>query len=134
MDVLFVCVHNAGRSQMAAAIFNALAAGRHTAASAGTGPAPAVNPLVPPVLAELGIALPPDAAPRHLTTEMAATAGRVITMGCGVDGTCPAGMLIAEDWRLDDPAGQPVAAVRAVRDAIVLRVRALLAELDTTPV
>lgn len=124
--VLFVCVRNAGRSQMAAALFNALARERGldwTAESAGTEPADRVHPEVVAAMAELGIDLS-DARPRALTDEQVAAAARVITMGCAVDAaTCP-----VEDWGLPDPHGRPPAEVRAIRDEIRRRVEALLDE------
>ncbi|MSQ28515.1 MAG: arsenate reductase ArsC [Dehalococcoidia bacterium] len=129
MQVLFVCVHNAGRSQMAEAIFNALSGGRHHAMSGGTMPGSAVNPQVGPVLAEIGVALG-SAAPKPLDPALITAADRTITMGCGVAEACPAGLYITEDWGLDDPAGQPLPVVRAVRDQIAARVKALIDELD----
>jgi protein-tyrosine-phosphatase len=127
--VLFVCVHNAGRSQMAEAFFNTLARERGLAAvaqSAGTAPGERVNPAAAQAMAEVGISL--DAhLPKRLTPELARTADRIVTMGCGVEaGMCPAGTYISEDWQLPDPHGQPIEAVRAVRDAVRERVQALI--------
>jgi arsenate reductase len=130
--VLFVCVHNAGRSQMAEGFFNALAAERGVdvrASSAGTAPGERINPTAVEVMAEIGISL--DGAPQLLTPELATASGRVITMGCGVtEAMCPAGTYLGEDWGLPDPHGQDAAQVRTVRDAVRARVEALLDELS----
>ena len=126
-QVLFVCVHNAGRSQMAAALLDHHAAGRVTVRSAGSAPADGINPAVAEVLAEVGIDLS-RAFPKPLTTDAVDAADVVITMGCG--DVCPIfpGKRYL-DWQLDDPAGRPVDEVRPIRDEIDRRVRALLAEL-----
>ncbi|WP_370970462.1 arsenate reductase ArsC [Amycolatopsis sp. cg9] len=126
-EVLFVCVHNAGRSQMAAALLDHHAAGRVTVRSAGSAPASAVNPAVVAVMAELGIDVSRE-FPKRLTTGAVEAADVVITMGCG--DACPVfpGKRYL-DWQLDDPAGRPVEQVRPIRDEIDRRVRALLAEL-----
>jgi arsenate reductase len=125
---LFVCLHNAGRSQMSAALFEREAASRHEADSAGTTPADRVHPEVVEVMRELGIDLA-DRTPRKLTTEAAQRADVVVTMGCGDE--CPyiPGKRYL-DWELEDPKGQPLEAVRRTRDDIARRVRALVAELD----
>jgi arsenate reductase len=125
---LFVCLHNAGRSQMSAALFAQAADGRHRALSAGTTPAERVHPEVVEVMRELGIELA-DRTPQLLTRELAKQADVVITMGCGDE--CPyiPGKRYL-DWDLPDPKGQPLETVRATRDEIAARVRALLAELD----
>jgi protein-tyrosine-phosphatase len=125
--VLFVCLHNAGRSQMSEALFQRAAGGRHEAASAGTEPADRVHPEVVLAMRELGVELG-GRTPRRLTPELAAWADVVVTMGCG--DACPyvPGKRYL-DWELPDPRGQPVAAVRATRDEIVRRVEGLLAEL-----
>jgi arsenate reductase len=127
-DVLFVCLHNAGRSQMSAALFEREADGRHAAMSAGTTPGERVHPEVVEVMRELGIDLA-DRRPRLLTRELAEQAGLVVTMGCGDE--CPyiPGKRCI-DWDLPDPAGRPLGEVRATRDEIVRRVRTLIAELD----
>lgn len=126
--VLFVCVQNAGRSQMAAALFNRHAQGRAWADSAGTRPATRVHPEVLEVMREIGINL--DAAkPRLLTAELAADAVRVITMGCD-EGECPVVSAPMEDWGLPDPAGRPIDSVREIRDDIDRRVRSLLSNLE----
>ncbi len=129
-QVLFVCVHNSGRSKMAEAFFNQMAQGRDMSAqSAGTQPGAGVNPTVVEAMREIGIDLSAS-KPSQLTPEMARSADRVITMGCGVAESCPAGFLITEDWGLDDPAGQPVEKVRAIRDQVKERVQALIADLE----
>ena len=127
--VLFVCVHNAGRSQMAEAFLRHLAGGRAAARSAGTVPSARVNPLAAQAMAERGISLD-DHRPKPLTPDLAAWADRVITMGCGIDESCPGLTGPVEDWELPDPSGQPLGFVRAVRDRIETRVSLLLGELD----
>jgi arsenate reductase len=126
--VLFVCLHNAGRSQMSEALFNRAAAGRHTALSAGTTPGDRVHPQVVEVMRELGIDLA-DRRPQPLTRDLAEQADVVVTMGCGDE--CPfiPGKRYI-DWELDDPKGRPIEEVRATRDEIGRRVVGLLAELD----
>jgi arsenate reductase (thioredoxin) len=125
ITVIFACVHNAGRSQMAAALFNALAdptAAR--AVSAGTEPGERVHPEVVLAMREVGIDLS-QARPRRLTAELAAGARLLLTMGCG--DACPAVPGVArEDWPLADPKGQPLEQVRAIRDQIRARVQALV--------
>lgn len=130
-SVLFVCVHNAGRSQMAAAYLARLGGDRVEVHSAGSAPADTVNPAVAEAMAEVGIDISAE-TPKILTTEAVRTSDVVITMGCG--DACPyfPGKRYL-DWRLDDPAGQGVAAVRPIRDAIESRVRGLLAELGIGP-
>jgi arsenate reductase len=125
---LFVCRQNAGRSQMSAALFEREAAGRHRALSAGTTPAAQVHPEVVEVMRELGVDLA-GRVPRGLTRELAEQADVVVTMGCGDE--CPyiPGKRYV-DWNLADPAGRPLAEVRATRDDIATRVRALVDELD----
>lgn len=125
--VLFVCLHNAGRSQMSQALFEQAAAGRHTALSAGTTPGDRVHPAVVEVMRELGIDLS-GRKPRILTRELAERADIVITMGCGDQ--CPVipGKRYL-DWELQDPKNRPLDEVRAIRDDISDRVRALIAEL-----
>ncbi len=127
--VLFVCLHNAGRSQMSEALFTRAAEGRHEARSAGTTPADRVHPEVAETMAELGIDLG-GRKPRRLSREDAEWADVVVTMGCGDE--CPyiPGKRYL-DWDLPDPKGQPLAAVRATRDEIDRRVRDLVAELDS---
>jgi arsenate reductase (thioredoxin) len=127
---LFVCLHNAGRSQMSAALFEHAAQGRHSALSAGTeaDPGGRVHPEVVSVMRELGIDLS-DRRPQRLTRELAERADVVITMGCG--DACPyiPGKRYV-DWNLQDPKGRPVEEVRVTRDEIARRVEALLTDLD----
>ena len=114
--VLFVCVHNAGRSQMAEALLNKMAAGTE------------INPVARQVMDEIGIPMDGQ-SPKMLTQAMADSASKVITMGCGVDGDlCPARIHLSEDWGLDDPKGQSIEKVRAIRDQIEAKVEQLLAE------
>jgi arsenate reductase (thioredoxin) len=127
-SVLFLCLHNAGRSQMSQGLFERAAQERHTAASAGTRPAQRVHPEVVEVMRELDIDLA-DRTPRALDREMAERADVVVTMGCGDE--CPyiPGKRYI-DWDLRDPTGLPVDQVRAIRDEIAERVDRLVAELD----
>ncbi|MEU4657383.1 arsenate reductase ArsC [Streptomyces sp. NPDC023723] len=126
-SVLFVCVHNAGRSQLAAAFLTHLGTGRVQVRSAGSAPASTVNPAVVEALAEVGIDISAE-TPKVLTTEAVQASDVVITMGCG--DACPyfPGKRYL-DWQLDDPAGQGIAAIRPIRDEIERRIRGLLAEL-----
>ncbi|MGW2029577.1 arsenate reductase ArsC [Streptomyces sp. NPDC001811] len=126
-SVLFVCVHNAGRSQMAAAFLTHLAGDRVEVRSAGSAPAGTVNPAVVEALAELGIDISAE-LPKVLTVEAVQASDVVITMGCG--DTCPVfpGKRYL-DWELPDPAGQGVEAVRPIRDEIEKRVRGLVDEI-----
>jgi len=125
--VLFVCVHNAGRSQMAAGYLEQLAGGRIDIRSAGSEPADRINPVAVEAMREDGVDLA-AATPKVLTPEAVQVADVVITMGCG--DACPyfPGKRY-DDWKLDDPAGQGIDAVRAIRDDIKARVAALVAEL-----
>lgn len=128
-EVLFVCVHNAGRSQMAAAFLQHLGAGRVVVRSAGSAPADDINPAVVEAMAEVGIDLRADGAtPKKLEDVAVQASDVVITMGCG--DACPThpGKRY-EDWKLDDPAGQGVDAVRPIRDEIRARVEVLLSSL-----
>ncbi|WP_249011513.1 arsenate reductase ArsC [Conexibacter sp. DBS9H8] len=131
--VLFVCLHNAGRSQMSAALFERAAGGRHRALSAGSEADPngQVHPPVVTVMDELGIDLS-QRRPQRLTQELAEAADVVVTMGCG--DACPyiPGKRYL-DWELTDPKGRPLAEVRAIRDEIAARVEGLLRELDQVP-
>jgi arsenate reductase (thioredoxin) len=124
--VLFVCVHNAGRSQMAAGLFGKLAGDRVAVRSAGSDPADEINPAAVQAMAEVGVDL--DGVPKLLTPDAVREADAVITMGCG--DTCPIfpGKRY-EDWELEDPSGKDVETVRGIRDEIEGRVRALLSEL-----
>jgi arsenate reductase len=131
--VVFVCVHNAGRSQMAEAFFNQMARGKAYAVSAGTQPAENVNPVVVEAMKEVGIDISGN-KPRLLTIEMVEKAARMITMGCGADagGLCPASFIETEDWALEDPQGKPITEVRKIRDEIKNRVNKLLTEIVST--
>ena len=127
--VLFVCVHNAGRSQMAAGYLQHLAGDRVTVLSAGSEPADQINPVAMRAMAEEGIDIT-AATPKVVTTEAVQASDVVITMGCG--DTCPIypGKRY-EDWDLNDPAGQGIDAVRPIRDEIRKRIEQLITELDT---
>jgi arsenate reductase (thioredoxin) len=126
-EVLFVCTHNAGRSQMAAALLDHEAAGRVHVTSAGSEPADRLNPAVVAAMAEIGLDISRE-YPKRLSTGAVQAADVVVTMGCG--DACPIypGKRY-EDWELSDPAGLDLAAVRPIRDEIGKRVRQLLAEL-----
>ncbi len=126
-EVLFVCVHNAGRSQMAAGLVKLRSEGRVHVRSAGSAPASEINPAVVEAMAEVGVDLG-EAYPKPLTDDFVKAADVVITMGCG--DACPIfpGKRY-EDWQLDDPAGQDVASVRVIRDDIDARVQQLVDEL-----
>jgi arsenate reductase len=130
-NALFVCLHNAGRSQMSRALFERAAAGRHGAEAAGTRPAEHLHPVVIAAMAEIGIDLS-DRRPRLLTREMAERADVVVTMGCGDE--CPyiPGKRYV-DWDLEDPKDMPIERVRELRDEIATRVEALIEELDRLP-
>jgi arsenate reductase (thioredoxin) len=127
-NVLFVCLHNAGRSQMSQALFERAAGGHHEARSAGTEPAQRVHPNVVTVMQEEGFDLS-DRVPRFLTTDLARWADVVVTMGCG--DACPVipGKKYV-DWELRDPSGLPLDEVRAIRDDIKGRVKKLVKDLD----
>ncbi len=129
-EVLFVCVHNAGRSQMAAALLHHHAAGSVRVTSAGSEPADQVNPAVREVMAEIGIDLSRE-FPEKLTTDAVAAADVVITMGCG--DACPVfpGKRYL-DWQLTDPAGRSAEEIRPIRDEIDAHVRTLLTELSSS--
>ena len=126
-SVLFVCVHNAGRSQMAAGLLGHLAGDRIEVRSAGTEPADRINPAAVAAMAEIGIDIT-AASPRVLTADAVESSDVVVTMGCG--DTCPFFPGVSyRDWRLDDPAGRPLEEVRRIRDDIAARVAALVEEL-----
>ncbi len=129
--VLFLCVHNAGRSQMALGWFNALAGGRAVAWSGGSEPADEINPAAVAAMAEIGMDIT-DEFPKPWTDEIVKAADVVITMGCG--DACPLypGKRY-EDWELEDPAGRSIEAVRPIRDEIGARVRSLLERLGIAP-
>ena len=128
-NVLFVCLHNAGRSQISQAFFERAAAGRHHARSAGTEPAEHLNPVVVDAMRELDIDIA-DRVPQRLTDGLARWADVVVTMGCG--DSCPyiPGRRYI-DWELPDPARQPLDTVRPIRDDIARRVAQLIQQLDT---
>ena len=126
--VLFVCVHNSGRSQMAEAFFNHLSGEKASASSAGTQPAAEINPTVVQVMHEAGLDISHH-KPKLLTFEMMENADRVITMGCGVEGVCPVSYVPMEDWQLEDPEGKPIEKVREIRDEIKAKIEALAKEL-----
>lgn len=128
-DVVFACVHNAGRSRMAEALFNREAADRYRAASAGTEPADRPHPEVIAALAEIAIDLDPTPG-RLLDPDLADSADRLVSMGCAVEEACPATTTPMTDWDLPDPKGRPMDEVRAIRDDIAGRVRDLIVELD----
>ncbi|MFB7719745.1 arsenate reductase ArsC [Nocardia sp. NPDC056100] len=130
-SVLFVCVHNAGRSQMAQGLLTHLAGESIEVRSAGTAPADTLNPVAVAAMAELGIDIT-DQTPRILTPDTVETSTIVITMGCG--DTCPYFPGVSyRDWKLDDPAGQGIDQVRAIRDHIATHIRDLLTELGIAP-
>ena len=127
--VLFVCVHNAGRSRIAEALFNQMAGDRYEGRSAGTEPANHPHPEVVRAMAEVGIDL--DEGPgTMLTQEMTDESIRVIGMGCAVEDACPALRVPLEDWDLDDPKGKSDEEVEEIRDRIEMKVRNLIAQLD----
>jgi arsenate reductase len=130
-NALFVCLHNAGRSQMSRALFERAASGRHTTEAAGTQPAEQLHPVVVEAMAEIGIDLS-DRRPRPLTREMAERADVVVTMGCGDE--CPyiPGKRYV-DWELQDPKGMGIEGVRELREVIADRVGVLVAQLDAAP-
>lgn len=129
--VLFACVHNTGRSQMAEAFFNRLAdPAKARAISGGTEPATEMNATVLAAMKELGIDLVAEGhRPKIAEVEQLRAGDRPISMGCGVSLACPVRLGQMADWGLDDPKGQPIEAVRAIRDDIQRRVAALVAEL-----
>ena len=131
--VLFVCVHNAGRSQMAEAFFNRMAKGKGQAFSAGTQPADRVNPVVVKAMKEVGLDIGAN-KPKALTVEMIEKADKMITMGCGDDAAalCPASFIETEDWALEDPHGKPIEVVRGIRDEVRARVTKLVEEMGSS--
>ena len=126
--VLFVCVHNSGRSQMAEAFFNRVTKGRTIAYSAGTQPGDQINPTVVQAMSELGIDLS-QKRPLLLTQDMLDVAERVITMGCNVEERCPYNLVPTEDWGLEDPKDKPLHRVMEIRDEVQRRVEALVGDL-----
>ena len=127
--VLFVCVGNSGRSQMAEAFFNHLAKEKAKALSAGTEPASTVDPTVIKLMKEVGIDISGN-KPKPLTPEMIDQANLVITMGCGAEAACPASWVETRDWGLEDPKDKPIEKVREIRDEIKTRVLNLLKEVE----
>lgn len=128
-NILFVCVHNSGRSQMAEAFAKRLGRDSIHAESAGTEPGERLNPVAVQAMEEIGYDMSGH-KPKLMTMEMVNSADVVVTMGCGVDATtCPAGFVVSEDWGLDDPHGQPIEKVRKIRDEIEQRVRELIERL-----
>ena len=128
--ILFVCVQNSGRSQMAEAFLNRLAEGKAKGFSAGTRPASEVNHVVVEAMREVGLDISGN-EPKALTMDMADKADRMITMGCGAEAgaVCPASFIETEDWQLDDPKGKSLEEVRHIRDEIRARVIRLINEL-----
>jgi len=130
--ILYVCVHNSGRSQMAEAMTNTLAKQMNLpvrALSAGTVVGKSLNPIAVEVMREFGISMESQ-SPKIVTQAMVDESDQIISMGCGVDAeACPTRFILTEDWGLDDPAGQPIGRVREIRDQIRERVELLLAEL-----
>jgi protein-tyrosine-phosphatase len=130
LKILFVCVENAGRSQMAEGFANHYGKGKLTASSAGVMLADRVNPLVIEVMKEKGIDISKN-KPKLLTTEMAQEADKIITMGCSVEKICPAPLLKnVVDWNLEDPKDKSIEEVRRIRDEIEKRVLKLISEID----
>lgn len=125
--ILFVRVHNSGRSQMAEAFFNNMAKDGSKASSAGTEPAQTVNETVVQAMGEIGIDISRN-KPKKMTLEMVERADKVITMGCGIAETCPATFVETEDWELADPQGMPLEEIRKIRDEIKERVHKLIDE------
>ena len=130
-EVLFICVHNAGRSQMAAALLNHHGGGRVHVRSAGSAPAQEINPQVIAAMAEIGVDLGEE-YPKPLTDDVVAAADVVVSMGCGDACAVYPGKRYL-DWAIDDPAGEPLEAVRTIRDDLDARVHALLTDLTTQP-
>ena len=130
-EILFLCVHNAGRSQMAAAFARSIGAERVIIHSAGSAPGETLNPAVVSAMAEIGMDISGE-SPKKLTNQMAIDADVIVTMGCGDECPFHPGKRY-EDWVLTDPAGQDLETVRAIRDDVEQRVRGLLAELLGEP-
>lgn len=130
--ILFVCVHNSGRSQMAEAFFNKLARGKARAFSAGTQPSDQVKPVVVEAMKEVGIDISGN-KPKALTMEMVEKADKMITMGCGAEAqsVCPASFIETEGWALEDPHDKPIEQVRKIRDEIEDRVKNLVEQITS---
>jgi len=131
--VVFVCIHNSGRSQMAEAFFNRLTEGKARALSAGTDPGTAVDATVVEAMREAGIDIG-DSTPKALTVEKLEQADKVVTMGCGVESVCPATKVETEDWELEDPMGKTLEEVRKIRNEVRARVVALLEKMVIVPI
>ncbi|MFC1899938.1 arsenate reductase ArsC [Chloroflexota bacterium] len=131
--ILFVCIHNSGRSQVAEAYFNLLAKDKAKGLSAGTHPANDVNSVVIQAMKEIGTDISSN-TPKALTLDMVKGAYRMITMGCGAETEeiCPADFIETEDWALEDPQSKPIEAIRIIRDEIKQRVTTLIEEITTT--
>jgi arsenate reductase len=128
--VLFVCVENAGRSQMAEAFARKYGGGKVEALSAGTMPAKEVNPIVIQVMQEKGVDLTAN-KPKTITRQMVEEADMIIVMGCSAEGFCPAPLLSkVVDWQIEDPKDKPVEKVREIRDELDSRIRKLISEID----
>jgi len=130
--ILFVCVHNSGRSQMAEALFNQLARRKAQALSAGTQPAGNVNPVVVEAMKEVGIDISGN-KPKALTMDIVEKVDRMITMGCGAEAetVCPARFVETEDWELEDPKDKSLEEIRKIRDEIKERVTKLIKEMGS---
>jgi arsenate reductase len=126
--ILFVCVHNSGRSQMAEAFLNQMAQDKAIGYSAGTSPAGEVNPIVIQAMEEIGISMK-DHRPKPLTPDILQDVDLVITMGCGAEGVCPASFVQTDDWNLEDPKDKSIEEVRKIRDEIKRRVAILVKDL-----
>jgi arsenate reductase len=124
-SVLFVCVQNSGRSQIAEAFFNHMAKGKASATSAGTSPAKEVNPDVVKAMEEIGISMQGH-YPKQLTFDMFKDVDLVVTMGCGAEGVCPATLVQSDDWNIEDPKGKSLDEIKKIRDEIKSRLAALL--------
>ena len=129
--VLFVCVGNSARSQMAESFFNKLVKGKAVAVSAGTKPAARINSTAVAAMREVGVTMA-NQKPKLLTPELLDSADRVITMGCNISEACPDSSVPTEDWELTDPKGKPIEEVRQIRDQIKTRVEVLVKELYAT--
>lgn len=127
--VLFICVQNSGRSQMAEAFFNHMANKKAIGISAGTSPAEQVNPTIVQVMEEIGISMK-DHSPKLLTPEMFKDVDLAVTMGCGAEGVCPASFVKSDDWNIEDPKGKSLEEVRKIRDEIKERVTNLVKNLN----
>jgi len=127
--ILFVCVHNSGRSQIARAFFDRIAKGRMVGLSAGTMPDECVNPDVVQVMREVEIDISAE-KPKLMTQDMVDSALRIVTMGCGIDGICPAVFVQTLEWSLDDPKGRNIDEVRHIRDEVKTRVASLWKEVE----